>query len=360
MDTSASNIHFNDYGFCNYCEDYILNTSLVLSESPESLDVKLNKIIDQIKNVGKNNKYDCIVGISGGIDSSWMLKKSVELGLRPLAVHMDNGWNSELAQNNISNLVNSLNVDLFTWVIDWEEYRNLMNAFFKANVIDVELLYDNAMLAVNYKIARKFGVKYILGGFNISTEGIKGPPNWNWYKFDKRNIKSIAKTFSDQKLQTFPSLSTLSLFKYVYFFRIKWLSILDLVDYSKEKAIEELQKNFNFKPYPYKHYESIFTRFYQGFILPRKFSVDKRKLHLSTLILSGQLSRETALDLMKSDPYVSIADLEIDKKYFLKKMKWSESDLELYLQTPEISHLSYKSERPLRDLLFKLKNYLKI
>jgi N-acetyl sugar amidotransferase len=360
MDTSALNIYFNNEGFCNYCEDYINSTSLVLNESSQALEENLNKIIAQIKNAGKNNKYDCIVGISGGVDSSWMLKKSIELGLRPLAVHMDNGWNSELAQNNISNLVNSLNIDLYTWVIDWEEYRNLMNAFFKANVIDVELLYDNAMLAVNYRIAKKFKVKYILGGFNISTEGIKGPPNWNWYKFDKRNIKSIANIYGHQKLQTFPSLGTISLFNYVYLHRIKWLSILDLVNYSKDNALEELQKNFNFKPYPYKHYESIFTRFYQGFLLPRKFGVDKRKLHLSTLILSGQLTRENALELMVSDPYLSKAELDLDKKYFLKKMKWTESDLEMYLQTPEISHLAYKSEKPLRDLLFNLKNYLKI
>jgi N-acetyl sugar amidotransferase len=360
MDTSASDISFNELGICNYCEEFVNYTSLVLNDSTELKKKKLDELVLQIKRAGQFNKYDCVVGISGGVDSSWMLKKTIDLGLRPLAVHMDNGWNSELAQNNISNLIKTLKIDLYTWVIEWDEYRNLMNSFFQANVIDIELLYDNAMMAANYRIAKKFGIKYILGGFNISTEGIKGPPNWNWYKFDKRNIKSISTIFGKQKLKTFPSISTIDLFRYTYFGQIRWLSILDLIDYNKDEALSQLEKNFSFKPYPYKHYESVFTRFYQGFILPTKFGIDKRRLHLSTLILSNHLSRSDALELMRSSPYGSNADLEIDKEYFLKKMKWSKSELDTYLQNPEISHLAYKSEKPFRDFLFQVKNYLKI
>jgi len=268
---------------------------------------------------------------------------------------MDNGWDSELAANNIKNLVERLGVDLYTHVIDWDEYRDLMQAFFDADVIDIELLYDNAMLAVNYQQANKYGIKYILAGTNTSTEGMRMPENWNWYKFDKKNIFSIAKRNS-VKIRTFPSIGTLEYIYYEFVKKIKWLSFLDyLPNYNKFVALKILQEKYSYKPYPYKHYESVFTRFYQGFILPEKFNVDKRKLHLSTLIISGQITKEEALEQMNGKyAYSNDKDLEEDIEYFLKKMRWTRKDLEDYLKRPEKPHDIYGSEKKFKNFLKKI------
>ncbi len=358
MDTSAANIVFNN-GICNYCENFLTNSSKILFGNSKSKKRKLKILIDKIKIDGKNKKYDCIIGVSGGVDSSWVLIKAISYGLRPLAVHMDNGWNSELTQNNIANIVTKLGVDLYTHVIDWDEYRNLMQSFFEANVLDVELLYDNAMLAVNYEQAHKYGVKYILSGTNTSTEGMRMPENWNWYKYDKKNILAIAKRFGNVKTKTFPFFSTLDYVKYEFLLKIKWLSMLDLLEYNKYEAIEYMSKKYNFKPYPFKHYESIFTRFYQGFILPNKFNIDKRRLHLSTLVISGQISRNKALKSLDGIAYNSNRDLTLDTEYFLKKMKWSKERLNSYIKEKQIPHLNYGSEIKLYLFLHKIRGYIK-
>lgn len=346
MDTTASDIQFDKDGFCNYCHDFI-NRQNNLKNS----NLNLSKLINEIKNKGKKLKYDCIVGVSGGVDSSFSLIKACEHGLRPLAVHLDNGWNSELAQFNISNLVRKYNVDLYTHVIDWKEYRNFQEAFLLANVIDLELLMDNAMLSVNYKLANKYNIKYILSGTNTSTEGFKIPHNWSWFKNDARNIKYIGKKFKKQKIKTFPTFGTFDFIRYELFKKIKWILFPDYFEYKKEKVIRELIKKINYKPYPYKHYESVFTRFYQGYILPKKFGVDKRKLHLSNLIVSNQMTRDQALISIQQPNYPSIKDEKKDIKYFLKKMNWRLEDFEKYLKSPEESHNKYGSEKKLWDNL---------
>lgn len=349
MNSTASRIHFNDDGICNYCNDFEKKLNDYLENKPilENLVSKLKK--------NKKNKYDCIIGLSGGVDSCFSVHKAVEIGLNPLVVHLDNGWNSELAQNNIENLVKALNIDLYTYVINWNEYKNFMNAFFDANVIDIELLMDNAMLAVNYREAAKYDLKYILAGTNISSEGMAMPENMNWIKFDKKNIKNIIKRFGGYKLSTYPAIGTFDLVYYILIKKIKWLSFLDYFDYDKFKAIEILKEKYNFKPYPYKHYESIFTRFYQGYILPKKFKIDKRILHYSTLIMSKSMTREFALkELQNEYAYSSNEQLELDKEYFLKKMGWTEFKLNSYLSKPEVSHDFYSSEKKLYNLLLKV------
>lgn len=358
MDTSASDIYFDDHGVCNYCIDFLAHTSHVLHVDPEVKKRKLEAFIRQVKRDGAGKKYDCIVGVSGGVDSSWVLVRAVELGLRPLAVHMDNGWNSELAQNNIANLVQQLNVDLYTHVIDWPEYRALMQAFFDADVIDVELLYDNAMLAVNYQRASAYGVKWILSGSNQATEGLAMPRGWNWLKHDKRNIFAIAKAHGNIRTKTFPSIGTLQYIWSTYIRGIKWTSILDMMEFNKKDVMDSLVERFQYKPYPYKHYESIFTRYYQGFILPRKFGVDKRRIHLSSLIMSGQMMRGAAIEDLSRIPYPSERDLRIDTDYFLKKMGWSAEDLEEYLGRPARSHSFYASELQLWE--FMKSTYIKL
>ena len=357
MDTSAKEIVFDEQGICNFCTEFLDRSSHIINEDSQHKAQRLQVFVESVKNAGKDKPYDCIVGVSGGVDSSWTLVEVKRLGLRPLAVHMDNGWNSELAQNNISNLLQGLGLDLYTHVIDWSEYRALMQAFFDADVIDVELLYDNAMLAVCYQQARKFGVKYILSGDNQATEGMRMPKGWNWYKRDVRNLKALAKRFGDVPIKTFPMLSTLD---YIYdeFVRgIRWVSFLDYLPFNKFEALNSLESNYAYKRYPYKHYESIFTRFYQGYILPEKFGVDKRLVHLGTLVASGQMSRDDALKGLSGIPYPSLQDLESDTRYFLKKMGWSQADLDSYINRPEVRHDFYPSEvKYLRKLMRLLPN----
>jgi len=339
---------------CNYCDAMNnANKQELLTEE------EINKFINNVKISGKKKTYDCIIGVSGGLDSSYALHLAVKEGLRPLAVHMDNGWNSELAQNNIANLVSELEVDLYTYVIDWDEYRVMMQSFFDADVIDIELLYDNAMLAVNYQLAKKYNLKYILAGTNNATEGIPMPKGWNWYKYDKKNIKNICSKFAGKGNQkSFPYISTLDRVMFRQVQKINWVSFLDYFQYNKETAKALLVDNYKYKPYPYKHYESIFTRFYQGYILPEKFNVDKRLPHLSALVVNGQISKAEGLEILKTSPYPSDRDLELDKEYFLKKMGWSESNLIDYLNRPEVNHDRYGSEVALSQLVGNVKKWI--
>ena len=352
MDTSVADITFDASGVCNYCSEFLAQSAVVLNQTEQRRAERLQSFVDEVKASGRGKRYDCVIGVSGGVDSSWALVQAVQLGLRPLAAHMDNGWNSELAQNNIANLVRTLGVDLHTHVIDWEEYRGLMQAFFDADVIDVELLYDNAMFAVNYQQAARFGVKHILAGTNQATEGMRMPTAWNWLKFDKRNIESLAARNDGLRLRTFPAIGTVEFFWNEFVRRIRWIPFLDYFDYNKARALEVLQSQYGYKPYLYKHYESVFTRFYQGYILPRKFGVDKRRVHLGTLVAAGQMTRDSALQALANIPYPSAAALEEDRQYFLKKMGWSAAQLDQYVARPERSHAAYGSERPLWNWVF--------
>jgi N-acetyl sugar amidotransferase len=358
MDTTAGDIRFDGNGVCNYCSRFIQRASHVIQPDPADQRRQLDALVATVKAKGRGKRYDCIVGVSGGVDSSWVLVNAVKLGLRPLAVHMDNGWNSELAQNNIANLVRGLGVDLHTHVINWPEYRGLMQAFFDADVIDVELLYDNAMLAVNFHMAAKMGVKHMLSGVNHATEGMDMPHSWVWNKFDRRNIVSIGRR-NGVRLDTFPAIGTLGRLWLGLARGIRWEWFLDLLPYNKFEALEVLGRDFGYKPYPYKHYESVFTRFYQGFILPTKFGVDKRRVHLSTLVISGQMTRAQALEGLQGIPYPSADALEEDKVYFLKKMGWTATQLQQYLARPPRSHADFGSEARFFEFCIRLRDRMR-
>jgi len=248
-------------------------------------------------------------------------------------------------------LVKGLGLDLYTHVIDWNEYRGLMQAFFDADVVDIELLYDNAMKAVNFQQAASFGVKFILSGSNKTSEGLVMPRSWHAFKFDKKNIKSISKRFGNVKIVTFPAIGAFDRVYFELIHRVTWSSILDLLEYNKYEAMKILTEKFSYKPYPYKHYESIFTRFYQGFILPRKFGIDKRRVHFSALIISGQLTRDAAIADLSKLPYQDEQALQEDIDFFLKKMKWSRTDLENYLTRPRKEHEEYGSEERVYQIL---------
>ena len=350
MDTTAENIFFDDNGYCNFCSEFLVRFNKGYSD----LSSNLESFISKIKNDGKGKIYDCIVGVSGGADSSYTLYLAKKYGLRVLAVHMDNGWNSELASNNIEKLISKMEVDFYSHVIDWDEYKKLMHSFFDADVINIELLYDNAMLAVNYRLASKYGIKYILSGSNNATEGMMMPGNWNWNNYDKRNIRSIAKT-QNVKIKTFPLIGTIDYLYYRLIKKIKWIPFLDYVDYNKADSMEFLEKNYQFKKYPYKHYESVFTRFYQGYILPTKFEVDKRILHFSNLIMSNQMKRAEAIKKLNTIPYNSESELLEDKNYVLKKLNWTNKKLQSYISRKEITHSEYSTQKPFWD--FCLKTY---
>ena len=345
---------FDANGYCNFCNTFIEHNTHIIQKDPALQKQELDVFVQKVIRNGKGKQYDCIVGVSGGVDSSWVLVQVKKLGLRPLAVHMDNGWNSELAQNNIENLVRGLGVDLYTHVIDWEEYRALMQAFFDADVIDVELLYDNAMLGVIYTQAAKQKLRYMLTGANKATEGIPLPDVWSWNKFDKRNIVALGKAFGNIKLKTFPAMGSAEWAWNYYVKLIQFCPFLDYLPYNKFEALDVLQRDFNYKPYPYKHYESIFTRFYQGYILPKKFGVDKRIIHLSTLVAAGQMTREDALKGLEGIPYPSQQALEDDIEYFLKKMNWTKEQLDDYLKRPERKHDEFPSEKKQHEFLATL------
>jgi N-acetyl sugar amidotransferase len=362
MNARAADIVFDANGICNYCTEMMDKLAAYQPASADVLEDKLRRFVDQVRRSGTGKQYDCIVGVSGGADSAYALYLAKKHGLRPLAVHMDNGWNSELAVNNIENLVRKLGVDLYTHVIEWREYRALQQAFFDADVIDIELLYDNAMAAVNYRLARHYGIRYILAGSNTSTEGMRMPPSWAWYKFDRKNILALARR-GGARVRSMPTIGVAGFVWHRILRGVQWVPFLDYIDYNKQACIDELVKEIGYRPYPYKHYESVFTRFYQGYLLPRKFGVDKRHLHFSSLICSGQMTREEAVSLLAQSPYPNLHELETDIDYFLKKMGWTQDQLDAYLQRPQRAHDSYPSEigrhaalRRLQDQLRALKS----
>lgn len=350
MDTSAGGIVFDEQGYCNYCSEFLERLERTGLVAPEA---QRDAFLSRVRKDGQGKEYDCIIGLSGGVDSSYVLYLAIKNGLRPLAVHLDNGWNSELAVHNIANLVRSLGVDLYTHVIDWNENRDLQLSFFKANVIDIEMLMDNAMIALNYQMARQYRVKWVLSGVNRATEGMHMPSNWNWLKFDARNIRDIHRRFGTLPIKTHPLISVAGLIWNRYVLGVQWTSFLDYFDYRKEEALFTLQKEVGYRPYPYKHYESVFTRFYQGYILPQKFDVDKRKLHLSTLIATGQMSREDALEMMQGSPYPDPNQEREDCEYVLKKLGFSREEFERYIGAPAVPHNAYRSEKPIWDLLYR-------
>jgi N-acetyl sugar amidotransferase len=358
MDTTAGDITFDADGVCNYCTEFV--ERLHHSENRELQEFgSLENFVAHLKRQAKGKEYDCVLGVSGGVDSSYALLLAVKQGLKPLAVHLDNGWNSELASHNIGNLVTKLGVDLYTHVIDWEENRDLQRSFFNANVVDIELLMDNAMLAVNYEQAARYGLKYILSGTNTATEGLQMPAAWNHNKLDVRNIRGIQKRFGTFAIKTHPLFSTLDRLWYGSVRGIRWMQFLNLVNYVKADALKELEREVGYKPYPYKHYESVFTRFYQAVILPKKFGFDKRRVHLSALVMTGQITRAQALQLLTHSPYPDPGQEEQDTRFVKKKLGFSDEWFEGYLRSPGVSHQAYPSEKPLWDALNSVRRFVK-
>jgi N-acetyl sugar amidotransferase len=364
MDPTATDWEPRGFG-CNYCQDYTnkFGNNFHIKQnflSEHEVDKILRKFAEKIKQRSFDSKYDCVVGLSGGLDSTYALHLAVQAGLRVMAVHMDNGWNSELAQNNIEGIVQKTGVDFETNVLDWATYQKMQEAFLDADVVDIEMLYDHAAIATCFALAKKHSTKTIIAGTNSATEGMRMPPTWSWInKYDELNIRDIWYKFGDgTSIEKFPFYSTFDHYKDIYFHGFTWESIIDLLPYSKSNVEELLKKEYGYQSYPYKHYESIFTRFYQGYILPQKFGVDKRKNHLSTLLLNGEITREMALQILTENPYPSMEDLQRDTEYFLKKMNWTAPQLTDYLNRPPASHYDFNTDEKFLKYFRKIDHFI--
>jgi N-acetyl sugar amidotransferase len=356
LDTNDDpDITFDDNGVCNYCNKYkkIVET---LPKGKEK-EIALQRIISEIKSNQKNSKYDVILGLSGGVDSSYLAYLCQKFELRPLIVHFDNGWNSELSVQNIYKIINKFKYDLVTYVVDWEEFKDIQLAYLKASVIDIEAITDHAIMATMYHTAKKYNIKYILSGFNYVGESIM-IKKWVWDKSDWLNIKSILKQYGKLKLKTFPHLSFWSKLYYQHIYKIKTIQLLNYIDYNPIESRKILMKELDWKDYGGKHCESIFTCFYQHYILPKKFSVDKRKVHLSNLICAGLISRDEALKKLESEK-TNIENANAEKEYVLKKLGLSEKEFESIMRTPPRSHSEFDSDKKYYEIYFKVIKILK-
>jgi N-acetyl sugar amidotransferase len=358
MDTIADpDISFDDKGISNYYYAYRKAEAELLVSGIEGRK-KLEQIAEMIKQDGKDQPYDCIMGLSGGVDSTYVAYLAKSLGLRPLAVHFDNGWNSELAVMNIENIITKLGFDLFTYVINWEEFRDLQIAYLKASVVDIEAITDHAVFASLYRLAGERNIKHILSGTNVQTENTL-PKSWIHPKSDHINIRSIHEQFGTLPLKTFPFMDAKVKRYYMEAKGVHSISVLNYVDYNKLAVKELIQRELGWRDYGGKHYESIWTRFYQGYILPEKFKIDKRKMHLSDLIFSGQISKEEALEELKK-PISDPDQFKIDYEFVLKKLGLTKDEFEAIMKLPPRSHYDFDYEKPIDERFPILKPVKKI
>ncbi len=337
MDTTDPDITFDEQGVCSHC--HFFETKLRPRWKPNEEGWQLLQAkLSEIKVRGKGKEYDCIIGLSGGVDSSYLAVKIVEWGLRPLVVHVDAGWNSELAVKNIEQIVAKLGLDLFTVVIDWEAMKELHLAFLRSNLANQDVPQDHAFFAALYSYAVNANVRYVISGTNYATESIL-PRAWGYNAMDARHLRAIHRRFGTRPLGSFP---TVSFYKYyVYFPQIKRMEVvspLNLIPYDKQEAIDFLEKNFGWRYYGGKHYESRWTRFFQGHYLPEKFGYDKRKAHLASLIVAGQMGRDEALRELEK-PLYSDNELAEDKAFVAKKLGLTVNELEDFIRQPP-SHYS--------------------
>lgn len=308
---------------------------------------RLDAIIAQMKEEGRGKEYDCIIGVSGGVDSTYIAYLTKQFGLRALAVHLDNGWDTELAQANIEATVGKLGIDLYTHVVDWNEIKDLQRAYFEASVMDVEVVTDHAINALLFSEAAKRGIRFIIPGSNVTTESIM-PSSYSYDQRDLKNLLAIHDRFGKRMLKTYPRMGALRFLYYIFIKRIKFVPFLNYVPYEKKKVLVLLQRELGYVPYSRKHGESRFTRFFQEHYLPAKFNIDKRKAHFSSLIVSGQMSREEALaDLNK--PLYRPEELEEELEYVADKLGYGRAEFQAILKAKPRRHTDFPNQAWLFD-----------
>jgi N-acetyl sugar amidotransferase len=356
MDTTDPDIVFDQHGVCHHCHRYDIELPKRVFHGEEGRN-RLQKLVESIKSTGANREYDCIIGVSGGVDSTYVAYLTKQLGLRPLAVHFDNGWNSELAVSNIEKTLDTLGIDLYTYVMDWPSFKNLQMSFLKASTPDGEIPTDHAINALLFQEASKRGIKYIISGMNFATESMSVPA-WSYGHSDWKYIRSVHKQFGTSSLKKYPHFTFLDLFRWNILQRIQVVSVLNYVDYHKEEAMRILQDELGWVYYGGKHYESVYTRFYQGYVLPKKFNIDKRKGHLSDLIRSGQITREEAIQKMDEPGYDDTL-LRQDKTFVIKKFGVNDAEFESLLNLPPKTFRDYPNQYSTVQNLKKVVNLLR-
>lgn len=345
MDMSDPNIIFDENGVCDHCQDFRER----LKPNWDANDLgrrKLENIIKQIMAEGRGKEFDCLLGISGGLDSSYMLHLAVkEFGLRPLVFHVDGGWNSELAVHNINVLINKLRVELYTEVINWEEMRDFQLAFFKAGVPHIDIPQDHAFIATLYQFAEKHRIKNILNGGNFSTECVQYPLLWLYYGTDMVHIKDVISKFGTIKMETYPFSPIFRHKVYLRYFKgVKVIKPLNYIPYIKNNAINLLEKEYGWKNYSQKHFESRFTKFFEGYWLPERFGFDTRKVQFSSLILTGQMTRDEALEKLRNPAY-DPATIKDEFDYIATKLGISPDELRHYFTMPKKYYWDYKNHQ---------------
>ncbi len=342
LDTTVPDIWFDEQGVCKYC---YINDEMVKRHPVETASEDLKKLVDKIKNDGRGKPYDCIAGVSGGRDSTYTLLVAKQLGLRPLAVHFDNGWNSDIAVQNIKKATNKLGIDLHTVVADWEEFKDLQRSFLKASVCDADIPTDYAIYSVLYDTAAKEGIKYILNGHSFRTEGTS-PIGWTY--MDGRYVKDVHKRFGTGKIKSWRLLLLPTLLYFSFIRRIRDVRILEYMDYNKKRVDKTLQDELGWEYYGGHHHENLYTKFFQSYLLPTKFNIDKRKTELSALVRSGQISRQAAIDELQANHY------EYDPtvvEYAVAKLGWTQSEWEKIFSAPIKTYNDYRTHLPLIKML---------
>ncbi|MEX1189793.1 MAG: N-acetyl sugar amidotransferase [Bacteroidia bacterium] len=342
MDSSDPDISFNSEGVCSHCQGYPQRKAAFVPSVEEGKGL-LEKMVRDCKKAGKNKSYDCVIGVSGGVDSSYVAYLVCQLGLRPLAVHLDNGWNSELAVSNIRNLLQKLGIELHTYVLDWESFLDLQLAFLKASTPDSEIPSDHAIVALMRSVADKEGVP-VIWGVNFSSEAIL-PQAWSQGHMDWTYIKNVHKAYGKKKLKNYPHYSVWKLLWYNRIRRQKLYNILNYLSYNKEEAKKILLEETSWRDYGGKHFESTYTKIFQSYILPEKFNFDKRKAHYSSLILSGQMERNDALELLKKSPF-NENTIKADIEFLAKKLQISVKEFEEIMSSPPKKYADFKSQWP--------------
>jgi N-acetyl sugar amidotransferase len=341
MDDSIPGITFDADGVCNFARraQWRLRNEVFHGAEREE---RLSRLVARMKAAGRGRPYDCLIGLSGGVDSSYVAIKMAELGLRPLAVHLDNGWNSDVAVSNIEKIVRTLGIDLHTHVIEWDEFRDLQRCYFKASVMDLECVSDHAIIAILLRIAGKQGIRYLIQGTNVTTESII-PPAWIYDKRDGANVRAIHRRFGEVRLRTYPLMRPSMLFHHLFIRRIMTVPILNYFDYNKTASVQALVDRLGWRPYPRKHGENRFTRFFQEYYLPVKFGIDKRRAHFSSLIVAGEMTREEAIERLRQPLYASEAELREEFEFVAKKLGFTVDELGALISAPPRQHADYSN-----------------
>lgn len=358
MDTSDTTLTFDEKGWCDYCRNF--HTHILPNWHPGERGVaEISPLIEQIKREGQGRDHDCLIGISGGLDSSYVAYVAKEkFGLRPLMFHCDTGWNSDLGVSNIQKMIEGLGLDLVTEVVNWEEMKDLQRAFFLSQVSFVDTPQDLALFSAIYNFAAKNGFKYVITGGNNSTECVRESIEWTYFSTDTKHVLDIHNKFGSRPLESFPMCDIL---KYKFYYRymrgVRVIKLLDYVPFIKKDAIAELNQRFGWTPYPQKHYESRFTRFYESYWTPRKFGYDKRRAYLSSEILTGQMTREEALERI-SKPELDEETMQQEFEYVATKLGWTVEEFRKIFEGRNKTFRDYRNNMFLITMGAKIANAL--